>query len=362
MNKILFFLTLFAFKAHAIELKVGALIGNNKPGISKTQYTEKFYEAILLAKIAYEKELKKKNITLTFKIYEMKDDPINNYFPIKKAISDKMDVLIGPSSSFYIPGIHLALKDSKTKLLVISPYSMSKLIRDSKNMVSMLDMNNDFNGMLNHFVNMKFQDKSFLTICAEDVEASKVHCGGLSQKFKNKKNYIATNKDISNIDQIVAQVLKDKPDFVITPNRIPISGVIIRELTKKGFRGTFIGSSALGEIKETGLLSVVGHDDFKAIALRQNSVHDLNYDSKYASTVKALTEAWGYPRLTSLLFYDAMAMVIEAILEGQNKFRQTIRKNNSYSGIISKKKKKRKIYKAIQIEKGIYSLLGRFSI
>jgi ABC-type branched-subunit amino acid transport system substrate-binding protein len=362
MNKIFLCLLLISFKCFSLEVKVGALIGNKKPGIEKTEYTEKFYDALILAQEFYKKDLKASGIKINLSIYEMKDDPITNYYPIKKAIANEVDVLIGPSTSYYIPGIYLALKDVKNKVVVVSPYSVSPLILKTPKMTSMLDITNDFNGMLMDFLSRTAKDKPFKVICAEDLETSKDHCDGLDIKFKRKGAYIRTDKNVSNIDEIVNNILKSKVKIVITPNRIPISGILIRELVAKGYKGIFVGSSALGEILETGLLDVVGHKNFQAVALRQNSVHDLSYLPKYQKVVKALTEKWGHPRLTSLLFFDAMAMVIESILLKKNSFKENIVLNDSYSGLISNRRTKSKIYRAISIENGRYSLIGRYEL
>ncbi len=351
MNKF-FLLIILILDVQAKDILVGILLGSKKDGLRKTSYSQKFYDAVEMGFEQAKHDLKKKNILVKFKVYEIEEDPLASYYSAMKAKKDGVDFLIGPSVSFYIPGVVKALEG--TGIVAITPYASTIKIKDNPNIYNISKLDDILTKYLEEFVNKKFKGKKRVLVCAKDVEVSYSACHSFSENFINESISISTDSNLTNIEELVKKIVNLKPDIVISPNRIPITGFLIKKLLAKNFKPVFIGNSSLGEVYATGLVELVGRKDFEAFMVREFSSHNLKQKMKFPAVFEKLNEDYGNPRLTSLLFYDAAAYSMEVLLKSGSVTMDSLRKNYNFESTLFSQRNKKDIYNVVYLKDGVY--------
>ena len=297
-----------------------------------------FRDAIQLAVMEREDELKKKGIELKLKEFDYGADDRKVIETAKATVESDVSVVIGynySSSALIAAPIYV-----KSKLPMISPSASANRLGTFGGHIHLGSFNNQFMAeSLARLAKEKLKFRKALLIPAVDC----AYCVDLSQSFEKQFTLLGGEivksapilQDDKDFSGLIKSIRNEDFDFVFLPNQELTSARLISSFVNEGIKKPFLGADGWGnEGKE--FFSVLKGKNFVGYSVthwhpKLNTVLSKRFVNSYLKTFKKL------PNDTSVLAYDSMNLLIDVIIGNPDRSRsgleKALKRIQSYKGI-----------------------------
>lgn len=278
-------------------------------------YGDYFRNGIQLALKDSQGELKKKGIQILFEEFDYGTNSVRVLEAARQAVSSSVIGVIGYEFSTH--ALLAAPIHQDAKLPMIAPSATADRIGEFGPFVHPGCFNNSFMGKtLAGLAKEKFKAKKAVIIVAADC----AYCEDLAESFQYSFIHYG-GKIISKISVLasdtvflsVVKILKKQDfDVILIPNQELNTARIISTLVKGGINRPFLGGDGWGNIGQE-LFAVLGDTKFKGLSVTHwhPDVHTSRSDRFSRAYLAQFNKN---PNDTSVLAYDAMLLVVQALL------------------------------------------------
>lgn len=293
------------------EATIGVIELSDTPDIHNFPKRRLIIEkAIELAVASYKEILKKRDIEVSLKYFDIKSIPTGAIQEVKLAIDSNAIVAIGLSTSntAKIAADLFGQKD----LTIISPYATESGLREHYPKFILLPPDND--SMAETMVKLaKKVSHRRLAIVAWDCPYCRNLFQLISRHEKNDVKLIRAINDSENMNRLALEVIQEKPDLIYLPNFSLFSSQVISALSKKGFRGIFVGGDGWGDSTNGPFYAGINKQPFQGFMVTNFTIHDPPngfdlFSKKFEESIQT------YPKGIACYYYDTFALVLEKIM------------------------------------------------
>ena len=284
-----------------------------------------FKDGITLALRDSEKRLRSRGIKISFREFDYGNSDARVLEAAKKAASSDVIAVLGYNFSSH--ALLAAAIHQKYELPMITPSATANRIGSVGPFVHQGCFDNAFMGeTLARVARRRLKAKSAAIVAAVDC----AYCTDLAQafekEFKRHGGAIAVSapvlQDDTNFESMVAKLKNQNFDVVLIPNQELSSARIISALLASGVRKPFLGGDGWGNVGEE-FFGILGKKDLSGYSVShwhpaERSKESVRFITDYRREFKK------EPNDTSVLAYDSMRLLVDAILSADSFTRKDI--------------------------------------
>jgi branched-chain amino acid transport system substrate-binding protein len=300
-----------------------------------------FRDGVQLALKDAQKKLKAKGIEVTTKDFDYGTADARVLSAAKDAVASDVVAVLGynwSSQALLAAPIHQA-----GKLPMITPSATANRIGSMGKYVHQGCFDNAFMGeTLASVATKRLKAKTAVIVAAADCAYCTDLASAFEKEFKVLGGTVVASLPILQSDKSFATVVEklraEKFDVVLVPNQELLSARIIAALHAAGIQKPFLGGDGWGNVGEE-FFAIIGKEKINGYSTSHWHPQEMSARSKKfaASYVKAFGKE---PNDTSVLAYDSMSLLIDAILAANSLSREGVEESlarlSSYNGVTGK--------------------------
>lgn len=326
--------TSVAFSAQPVKVIHLGLVSNFSEisHSSANPYVNAFKNGVNFAILSRSKELQQQGLQIRLQEFDYGTSPIRVLNAAKAAIASNVIAAVGYNFSSH--ALIAAPLHQEARLAMISPSATADRLSSFSRYVHRVCFSNSAMGRaLAEFARSRLNARKAAVVVAADC----AYCEDLGQAFE--KEFSKTLGEVVVVSKVLetdtdfsktVNLLKGRPfDVVLVPNQELASARIIASLVRGGIKKPFLGGDGWGDRGEE-FLTVLRNSPVP-IAFQGYSISHWHADLRSTLSEQFMK---GYARLyrqkpndTAVLAYDAMSLLIQALLQTQNHTREGVERS-----------------------------------
>ena len=343
MKMAVFFIFIFAGAQAAVSATKDIVIGlasnfSEVSSSSSNPFGGYFRDGVTLALKDSQARLEKKGIKISFKEFDYGNSDARVLEAAKKATESDAIAVLGYNFSSH--ALLAAPLHQKAGLPMLTPSATANRIASLGPFVHQGCFDNAFMGeTLARVAANRLKAKRAAIVVAADC----AYCTDLAQAFRAEftKNggsiaiFVSVLQDDKNFDEVYEKLKDQTFDAVLVPNQELSSAKIISTLSRKGIYQPFLGGDGWGNVGEE-FFGILGKQKLNGFSVSHWHPEEIsNRSKKFVQDYQASFKK--RPNDTSVLAYDSMLLLVEAILQTESYTRSgmeaSLNKIKDFSGV-----------------------------